>query len=479
MKKFMILFISVLFCFLSVTPAFAVPETTAPEFVGEAPAVTTPVFKGGYDISAPEYEPEIALLVNADTDTVIYSKNPEQITAPASLTKITTALVVLSLCKDLNEKVTCSYEAIHSLDGTGSSVAGLYENEVTTVEMLLFCLLLPSANDAAAVLAEHFGGTEAEFVNKMNEYVAALGCKNTHFANPHGLDDESFPGFDGDTQSRTTAYDMYLISKKALQNDTIKFMSSKYGKTMPATNLSEERYLYNTNALLNNYSDYYYEYAQGLKTGTTDKAGSCLITSATKDGYTYIAISMRGRGDYMVDGSAMNTAFLMCRYMLEWAFDNISMKKLADTSRIMGEVGVKFGRGSDYVALVPQQSVSAIVLDSVEIEDLEIKYSDDFPQEVKAPVEAGDVIGTAKLMYGNVEVAEVTLTAQQTVKKNYLWAAFSWLETIMSSKYFVIVAGVIIIIIIALLFSTKNQRRKKKRRKNTVEVVTDYSKLGK
>ena len=479
MKKFMILFISVLICFITVTPAFAAPETTTGEYVDEAPAVTAPVLKGGYDISAPEYEPEITLLVNADTDTVIYSKNPEQITAPASLTKIVTALVVLSLCKDLNEQVTCSYDAIHSLDGTGSSVAGLMENEVTTVEMLLFCMLLPSGNDAAAVLAEHFGGTEAEFVKKMNDYVAGLGCKNTHFANPHGLDDESFPGLEGETQSRTTAYDMYLISKKALQNDTIKFMSSKYGKTMPATNLSEERYLYNTNALLNNYSDYYYEYAQGLKTGTADKAGSCLVTSATKDGYTYIAISMRGRGDYIVDGSAMNTSFLMCRYMLEWAFDNISMKKLADTSRNMGEVGVKFGRGSDYVGLVPQQSVSAIVLDTVEIDDLVIKYADNFPQEVKAPVEAGDVIGTAKLMYGNVEVAEMTLTAQQTIKKNYLWAAFSWLEAIMSSEYFVIVAGVIVIIIIALLLSTKNQRKKKKRRKHTVEVVSDYSKLGK
>ncbi len=479
MKKLMILFISILMCFLSITPAFAAPETTTGEYIGEAPAVSAPVFKGGYDISAPEYEPEIALLVNADTDTVIYSKNPEQITAPASLTKITTALVVLSMCDDLSEKVTCSSAAIHSLDGTGSSVAGLMEDEVTTVEMLLFCLFLPSANDAAAVLAEHFGGTEADFVAKMNEYVAALGCKNTHFANPHGLDDESFPGFDGDTQSHTTAYDMYIIAKKALQNDTIKFMSSKYGKTMPATNLSEERYLYNTNALLNSYSDYYYEYAQGLKTGTTDKAGSCLITSATKDGYTYIAISMRGRGDYIVNGSAMNTAFLMCRYMLEWAFDNISMKMLADTSRNMGEVGVKFGRGSDYVALVPQQAVSAIVLDDVNMEDLEIKYSADFPDEVKAPVEAGEVIGTAKLVYGNVEVAEVTLVAQQSVKKNYLWAAFSWLETIMRSKYFVIVAAVIIIVIIALLFSTKNQRKKKKRRKHTVEVVTDYSKLGK
>ena len=175
---------------------------------------------GCYDIDAPEYETDIALLVNADTDTVIYSKNADMITAPASLTKIVTALVVLNECNDLQKKITCSYDAIHSLDGTGSSVAGLVDGEKTTLEMLLFCLFLPSANDAAAVLAEEFGDGKAEnFVAKMNALVQELGCKNTHFANQHGLDDESVKGFDSDTQNRTTASDMYLIAKKALQNE--------------------------------------------------------------------------------------------------------------------------------------------------------------------------------------------------------------------------------------------------------------------
>ena len=435
---------------------------------------------GYYDIDAPEYEPNIALLVNADTDTVIYAKNADIVTAPASLTKIVTGLVVLSKCSDLQTQVTCSQTAVDTLLGTGSSVIGLVGGETTTVEMLLYCIFLPSANDAAAVLAEHFGdGDPQKFVDEMNAYVASLGCTNTHFANPHGLDDESITGYDSDTQNRTTAYDMYLISKAALQNDTIVKISSTYGKTMPANNMSDEKYLYNTNALLNSYSPYYYEGAVGLKTGTTDKAGACLVSSATKDGYTYIAVSMGGSSDYLVDGMPSNTAFLMCRYMLNWAFNNVKMKVLADTTYVMGEVKVEYGRGVDYVALVPQAKISSVVHENIDISDMEVVMAEGFPTSVKAPVKKGDVVGKAYLMYGDVKIADVTLVAQQDVKRNHLWAAFSWLEKLVKSKVFIVLV-IIIIIVLVFLFITKNNRRiKRERKKGRVDIVKDYSKLAK
>ncbi len=470
MKKLLILINCLILLFSFCSPAFAAEA--------EEEKVKT---KGSYyDIEAPKYETEIALLVNADTDTVIYSKNADKITAPASLTKLVTAMVVLNECTDLQREITCSYEAVHSLDGTGSSVAGLLADEKTTLEMLLYCLFLPSANDAAAVLAETFGEGKAEnFVAKMNAYVQELGCKNTHFANAHGLDDESVKGFESDTQNRTTATDMYLIAKKALENETIVKISSKYGKTMPKTNKSEVRYLYNTNPLLNSYSEYYYEEAIGLKTGTTDKAGACLISSATKDGYTYISIAMRGETERIIDGKPYNTAFLMCRYMLRWAFNNIKMKVIADDTYIMSEVGVKFGRGADYVGLVPKSSVASVIHENLTIDDLTLELSDSFPETVDSPVEKGESVGTAKLMYKDVVVADVELVAYQTVKKNYLWAMFSWIEGIATSKVFLVVMVVIIIVLVILYFGTKNQRKRKKRRKQRIEVVKDYSKLAK
>ena len=334
MKKLMIFII----CALLILPYSVIA------YGAEADEDLVKTVNGCYDIDAPEYETDIALLVNADTDTVIYSKNADMITAPASLTKIVTAMVALSKCDDLQTVITCSQKAVDSLLGTGSSIAGLKGGEKTTFEMLLYCLFLPSANDAAQVLAEYFGnGDSAAFVAEMNAYVQSLGCKNTHFANAHGLDDSDVAGFDSDTQNRTTASDMYLIAKAALQNDHIRKISSKYGKTMPETNESEVRYLYNTNPLLNSYSYYFYEGAVGLKTGTTDKAGCCLISSATKNGYTYISIAMKGNDQYVADGERRNTAFLMCRYMLRWAFSNVEMKVLADSTYNIGEVSVKYG----------------------------------------------------------------------------------------------------------------------------------------
>ncbi len=470
MKKLLILINCLVLLVSFCTPAFAAEE--------EEEKVKT---KGAYyDIDAPDYETEIALLVNADTDTVIYSKNADRITAPASLTKLVTAMVVLNECSDLQKEIVCSYDAIHSLDGTGSSVAGLLADEKTTLEMLLYCLFLPSANDAAAVLAETFGNGKTEnFVSKMNAFVQELGCKNTHFANAHGLDDESVKGFESDAQNRTTAEDMYLIAKRALENDTIVKISSKYGKTMPKTNKSDVRYLYNTNPLLNSYSEYYYEEAIGLKTGTTDKAGACLVSSATKDGYTYISIAMRGETEKIIDGKPYNTAFLMCRYMLRWAFNNVKMKVIADDNYILGEVGVKFGRGADYVGLVPKNSVNSVVHEDLTIDDLTVELSDSFPETVDSPIEKGDSVGKARLMYKDVVVAEVELVAYQTVKKNYLWAMFNWIESIATSKIFLVVMLVIIVIIAVLYFGTRNQRKRKKRRKQSVQVVKDYSKLAK
>ena len=418
-----------------------------------------------YDIEAPEYESEIALLVNVDTDTVIYAKNADKITAPASLTKIVTALVVLDKGDPLSKKITCSKKAVDSILGTGSSIAGLYAGEKTTIEMLLYCLFLPSANDAAAVLAYHYGeGDEQKFVNDMNEYVEKLGCKNTHFSNPHGLDDESTKGFESDKQSRTTANDMYIIAKHALKNETIKKISSKYGKTMPKTNKSDVRYLYNTNPLLNDYSYYYYPGAIGLKTGTTDKAGTCLISSATKNGYTYISIAMKGVNNYYLDGEGRNTAYLTCRYMLKWAFQNMEMKVLADTERVLGEVQVKFGRGYDYVSLVPSEPIKVVVLKDVGIDDIVVSYPSSFPEQVKAPVEEGEEIGKAQLLYGDVVITEVMLVAGHTVKKNYIWAMFNWVVTLVKSPAFY-VALIVLALLLCMFFTTTKKQRKQKRRK--------------
>ena len=469
MKKLLIF----IFCLLFAFPfsVFAAAE--------DEEAVKTA--NGYYDIEAPGYTTEIALLVNADTDTVVYSKNADKVTAPASLVKIVTAMVALEKSNNnLQTVITCSEKAITSLNGTGSSTVGLKVGEKMTLEMLLYCMFLSSANDAAAVIADYFGkGNQASFVAEMNKYVTDLGCKNTYFANPHGLDDEKVKGYEAKTQNKTTANDMYLIAKAAIANENIVKISSKYGKTIPKTNSHDERNIYNSNPLLNNYSYYYYEGAIGLKNAYTSKAGCCLISAATKDGYTYISIAMRGNNNYVDGGEKRNTAYLMCRYMLKWAFSNIKMKVLADSSYNVGEIPVKYGRGVDYVALVPKDDITAIVHEDLDIEAVTIEYAADFPEKIKAPVKQGEEIGKATVIYKGVKIADVTLVAQQDVKKNYLWAMFSWLEKLMSSKVFIVIVILVVIAIVVLLLSTQKQRKRKKRLKNRIDIVKDYSKLSK
>ena len=110
---------------------------------------------------------------------------------------------------------------------------------------------------------------------------------------------------------------------------------------------------------------------------------------------------------------------------------------------------------------------------------MKIKFAEDFPEQVDAPVKKGDVIGKAELLYDGVHIADLTLVAQDDVKKNYLWATFNWLEKIMSSKAFIITVIVIAVVLVILFFATKNERRRRKRRKNRIDIVKDYSKLAK
>ena len=188
---------------------------------------------------------------------------------------------------------------------------------------------------------------------------------------------------------------------------------------------------------------------------------------------------MKGTFDWFDSGKPRNTAFVTCRYMLQWAFDNMKMKVLADETYNVGEVAVKFGRGNDYVAVVPKSDITAVVHEDISVDDMTVKYHDSFPSEVKAPVKQGDEIGKADLMYNGIKIAEITLIAQQDVKKNYIWAMFSWVEKLMSSKIFVIILIVVIVLVVLYFVGTKNNRRRKKRRKSRVDIVKDYSKLAK
>ncbi|NLA76705.1 MAG: D-alanyl-D-alanine carboxypeptidase, partial [Clostridiales bacterium] len=279
----------------------------------------------------------------------------------------------------------------------------------------------------------------------------------------------------------TTAYDMYVIAKNALKNPTFCEIVDRYGYTMPATNKSPERYLYNTNGMLNSYSEYYYEYAQGIKTGTTPEAGSCLISVARKDGYSYVAVAMKGtNADTDGDGQLENVAMLACRTMFRWAFGNLKLKSVVQLGEPVSVVNVTLSKKTDHVRLVPSQEIVALVPQTTERGGLVVEAIPEHTvTTVEAPVKKGQVLGKARVLYAGEEIATVDLIAAEDIERNVLAAALANVKKVVTSTVFKIIAAVFVcaLALFALLWYRTSQRMKKKRSK--IHVVNNYRDINK
>lgn len=413
-----------------------------------------------------EVESEIALLVSLDTDAVIFSKNSNKRTAPASLTKIVTAAVAIENCKDLeNTIVTVDYSAIHALDGTGSSMVGIKPGEKINMLDLLYCMMIHSGNDAANVVAEYIGGSIPNFVNMMNEFVAKVGCTDTHFMNPHGLDTDGH---------YTTADDMAKIIKYALKLPKFEEIANTSRFTLPASNLREKQTMRTTNQLLLKDTSYYYEYASGIKTGTTTNAGRCVASTASKNGYRYLGIVMRGlykdaNGNIIKDKL---TNFSDCKKMFEWAFDNIRLKVVADRNQVVTSVKVNYGRTDEPLNLIPKEEVRALVPAALDPSGVLIEADENFPKTIDAPVKKGDVVGKANILYANEVIGTVDLVAEEDAGRSMIKYGASLVK-----KAFTSTVGTILMIlalaacVLAVVFALVYKQYKKR---ETVHVVNNY-----
>jgi serine-type D-Ala-D-Ala carboxypeptidase (penicillin-binding protein 5/6) len=403
---------------------------------------------------------EVILLVNLDNGTVLFDKNADMITSPASLTKIVVASLVLDKVKDMEAIVTVPEYTIRMLDNTGSSNVGLKPGEKMSVINLLHCMLIPSANEAANILADYAAGSVATFVEEMNAFVKGLGCENTSFMNPHGLDEEG---------QYTTANDMYKIVTHAMKNPLFEQITAKQKYTVPATNMSPQRNLVSTVFLMNRgIKDYYYEYATGIKTGSTKGAGRCVISKASKDGYSYIAVIMRSPFINIDSDSALeNCAFIDAKALFKWTFENIRLRTVAQPEQIITEVPVKLSWQADYVQLVPDMEYTALMpggagAGSVLIEPV----AESIPATLDAPVKKGQPAGEARVLYAGEEIARIKLIANSDISRNVLLYAGSLLKTAASTIVFKIIAIIVLFLIFAYaaLIVWMNMRKKKRKK---------------
>ncbi len=403
-----------------------------------------------------------ALLVDSDADQVLYSKNADARRAPASLTKVMTVMLAIEAYErgevSLTDVVTVSDNAYYDVTADGSS-ANLKAGEEISFEDLLYCAMIASANEACNVLAEYVAGDTESFIALMNERAAELGCTGTHFANCHGLPNDDH---------YSTANDLMLITKCALDKPIFKNIVSTASYTVPATNLSEPRELVSTNQLIRSETAYYYSYASGVKTGYTDAAGYCLISTAMRDGRTLIAVVLGGQSTTQEDGTTLIESFSESIRLLEWGFNNFSYQEIISTINLIDEIPVELGKGSSSVVLRPSRSITALLPNDVDIlsTKLDIRiYNEENGETLYAPISQGSVLGEMDVTLDGVSYGTVPLIANTAVELNRIAYIKYQISSTLSNKYvrlgIIGFAALLLAYVLYIIIYNVNRRRKK------------------
>lgn len=400
---------------------------------------------------------KIDLLINTDSNTVIIDRNGDQAADPSGLTKIMTALVVLQSEKDLSRKITVSGSSFESLYGTGSIMSGLQDGEVISVHDLLCCMLIPGGNDAALVLADTYGKGIPNFVSKMNAAAKKLGCSKTKFTDPHGLDGKS---------QKSTAKDLAKIAAAAMKYSVFETIVKSLTYDVPQTNKNEARTIVSTNYMLNyGFPDYYYSDCKGIKTGASDAEGQSMISYASRNGYTYLAVSLGGPyKDTDSDGDTENQAILDVVRMFEWAFDNLSYEIVTKESQFVTTIPVNYCWDMDNVRLVAKNEVLALVPEGNGSESVSFEPID-MPDALNAPFKKGDTVCKAKIMFADQQIGTVELVVAENANMSMLLYLKAALKRMTASTVFKILVILVVLAVGAYvaLYIRANRRRKKNR----------------
>ena len=403
----------------------------------------------------PDILAKAALLVDANTGTVVYAKGEHEELYPASLTKIMTALLTLEAIDagklSMDQELTATATALEGLSSDGSS-AGIKVGETMSIRNLLYCMLVVSANEACDILAEAVSGSVSAFVAAMNAKAADLGCENTHFVNPNGLHDP---------QHYTSAWDMYLITKAAMEYPDFMTICDTAAYTVPATNLNAERKLYTTNHLLSNWRviGYRNTEAHGIKTGTTDAAGHCLVSSAMRGSLHFISVIL-GADRVVENGVGNIRSFSETTRMFNYGFDNFTYKTIVEEKEVIQEVPVSLSK-MDHVTVHPAKDIEVLLPKVLGAGDLERTITLEEP--VEAPVEKGQKLGTMTLSYDGVTYATVDLLASFDVEASKLMTFWRdvkafFAKTSVRVGLIVLVVLIVVLVLCKLLFGRRRYR---------------------
>ncbi len=403
----------------------------------------------------PSVNAKYAVLMDYETGEILYDKNGNQKMYPASTTKLWTAYVVLKHVDDLNSKV--KIENLEPVEGTSMY---LKNGESFTVKELLLGLMLQSGNDCAVVLSRYVSGSVDKFVELMNKEAKEIGAKNTHFNNPHGLPDK---------EHTTTAYDMALMARKAMSNKVFReIVSTKEVRFDKSETSFIDRHFVNSNEFLTSNRqmeykgktvDVKYNIVDGIKTGYTDDAGLCLVSSAKKGDMRLISAVFKTQG---------NERYVDSRTLFDYGFDNFTSDTIMDKDDYIGNKNVFLSKQGS-LEYQPKYSYKVVLEKNSNIDSYSFK---DTLYDIELPIKKGDTVG--KLDVYKDEKLEHTI---DLVAMNDVNSMFGFItENIFLIGLFKILLMLIIIVPILLVIlrqviiytkrrKTKNIFRKKRKTK--------------
>ncbi len=380
---------------------------------------------------------ESALLVEVSTGQILYEKNSKKQMYPASTTKILTGILVIEN-SNLSDMVTVSQTALQNIP-QGYVTCNLQVGEILSVNDLLHALLIPSANDAAFVLAEYIGGSINEFSNMMNSKALELGCTNTHFVNPNGIHNDNH---------YSTAYDLYLMADYAMKNETFKNIVCKTKYTLPSTNKyqSEDRVLTTTNELLNkNSRNYYYENAIGVKTGHTTQAGNCLVTKTSKNGLEFISVILNAGKT----SNGLNSRYTDSKKLLEYAYNNYTFSNIVHKNSVIDTIEIDNGtKDTKHLEIIIDNDIIALHNKNLNFSTITPEII--LKENLFAPIDKGSIIGQVKYNIDGTEYFANVL-ANSNVEKQ-----------IDASIILVVIGFILLLLSYSILKSKKKRKRKKK-----------------
>ena len=395
-----------------------------------------------------------AVAVEADTGKLLFGKNHNEKLYPASTTKAWTAYLVIKYTKNLDEFI----EIKSDLSWVEPSSMFLKVGEKFTVRELLEVLMLKSANDVAVALSEYVSGSVEDFATLMNEEAKAIGCKNTNFVNPNGLPDENH---------YSTAYDMALIAREATTSKILKEIANTKSISLPPNNIypyprnykNSNKFLTGGGTIIYNDEeiDIKYDIVDGLKTGYTNAAGRCLLSTATLDNTSIIVGVFNSKGD---------NVYLDSRKIIDYSLDRYQSKKMIDKDEFKATKNLSFKNSTiegyikdDYVLVEDKYSRTT----NVEQYDYDVK----FEKDIELPVKKDSVVGKVEITKDDEVIDTIELLSSNDIEKPYLSKIFNFIS---KTVICILVLAILVLIAYSVLYT-----RYKKSKQNSYDNLDKAS----